>query len=251
MRTERLLQLLQILRQHRHPVSGQFLAEALNVSIRTLYRDIATLQAQGAQIEGEPGIGYVLKPGFFLPPLMLKEQEVAALMLGMRWVSTFADQPLAAAAQEALAKVTAVLPSDVMPGANEVPLRVGPPVKLQDEDLSLLRKAIQLERQLAITYQDQSGQSTNRVIWPFAIGYFQDGRILAAWCESRQDFRHFRTDRIRQAMLLDQRYPKRRHDLFREWQAQQLAPPQRSERKMSRMTRNETTLLNGALNKEK
>ncbi|QUJ69632.1 YafY family transcriptional regulator (plasmid) [Photobacterium sp. GJ3] len=232
MRTERLLQLLQILRQHRHPVSGQFLSEALNVSIRTLYRDIATLQAQGAQIEGEPGIGYVLKPGFFLPPLMLKEQEVAALMLGMRWVSTFADQPLAVAAQEALAKVTAVLPPDVMPGANEVPLRVGPPVKTRDEDLSLLRKAIQLERQLAIAYQDQSGQPTNRVIWPFAIGYFQDGRILAAWCESRQDFRHFRTDRIRQAMLLDQRYLRRRHDLFREWQAQQLVPTKRSERKM-------------------
>ncbi len=101
-RTERLLTLLQILRRYRKPVSGQKLADELNISIRTLYRDIVTLQLQGADIEGEPGVGYILRPGFFLPPLMFSQTEMEALMLGILWVSTFADRPLAKAASEAL-----------------------------------------------------------------------------------------------------------------------------------------------------
>ncbi|MDO6581588.1 YafY family protein [Photobacterium sp. 2_MG-2023] len=222
MRTERLLQLLQILRQHRQPVSGQRLADELNISIRTLYRDIATLQAQGAQIDGEPGMGYVLKPGFFLPPLMLTEAEISAIMLGVRWVSAFGDVPMASAADSALAKVTAVLPADLVQGANEVPLRVGSPAELATEDLTLFRKAIRLERKLAIRYRAADGKESNRVIWPFAIGYFAQGRILAAWCEQRQDFRHFRTEWVADALMMDQRYPRRRHALFREWRGKEL-----------------------------
>ncbi|MBD8514630.1 YafY family transcriptional regulator [Photobacterium sp. CAU 1568] len=222
MRTERLLQLLQILRQHRLPVSGQRLADELNISIRTLYRDIATLQAQGAQIDGEPGMGYVLNPGFFLPPLMLTEDEISAIMLGVRWVSAFGDVPMASAADSALAKVTAVLPADLVQGANEVPLRVGPPGELATEDLTLFRKAIRRERKLAIRYRAADGQESSRVIWPFAIGYFAQGRILAAWCEQRQDFRHFRTEWVVDPMMMDQAYPRRRHVLFREWREKEL-----------------------------
>ncbi|MCG2839101.1 YafY family transcriptional regulator [Photobacterium sp. WH77] len=222
MRTERLLQLLQILRQHRQPVSGQRLADELNISIRTLYRDIATLQAQGAQIDGEPGMGYVLKPGFFLPPLMLTEAEISAIMLGVRWVSAFGDVPMASAADSALAKVTAVLPADLVQGANEVPLRVGSPAELATEDLTLFRKAIRLERKLAIRYRAADGKESTRVIWPFAIGYFAQGRVLAAWCELRQDFRHFRTEWVADALMMDQAYPRRRHALFREWREKEL-----------------------------
>lgn len=106
-RAERLLDLMQVLRRHRGPVSGRHLAQETGVSLRTLYRDIASLQAQGAAIEGEPGLGYVLRPGFTLPPLMFREEEIEALVLGMRWVAARGDDPLAAAAGDALAKIAA------------------------------------------------------------------------------------------------------------------------------------------------
>jgi predicted DNA-binding transcriptional regulator YafY len=224
MRTTRLLDLLQALRRRRAAVSAQVLAEELDVSLRTLYRDIATLRAQGAEILGEPGIGYILRPSFFLPPLMLSEPETEALMLGMRWVSTFADKSLAQAASDALAKIEAVLPTSVKQLAGAVPLRVGaaPSQRFAAEDLAHLRAAIRAERKLAIVYRDERARHSRRVIWPFALGYFSDGRILVGWCESKNDYRHFRTDRVVEAHTLDVRYPRRRAQLFREWQKRQL-----------------------------
>src|SRR5215472_5836791 len=114
-RAERLLDLMQALRLRRRPVAGQALAAELGVSLRTLYRDIAALQAQGAWIEGEAGLGYVLRPGFMLPPLMFSEDEIAALVLGSRWVAERGDAELALAARHALAKIAAVLPADLRP----------------------------------------------------------------------------------------------------------------------------------------
>ncbi|HNB45871.1 MAG TPA: HTH domain-containing protein, partial [Burkholderiaceae bacterium] len=111
-RAERLLSLLELLRRHRRPVSGAALAESLGISLRTLYRDIASLQAQGAAIDGAPGFGYVLQPGFMLPPLMFTPDEVEALVLGSRWVAERADPRLGGAARQALAKVAAVLPAE-------------------------------------------------------------------------------------------------------------------------------------------
>src|SRR5262245_1296955 len=113
-RTERLLELLQVLRRHRAPVSGASLAADLNISIRTLYRDIATLQGQGAEIEGEPGLGYVLRPGFMLPPLMFSIDEIEALIVGGQWVGRQKDDPrLSKAAGNALTKIAAVLPDEL------------------------------------------------------------------------------------------------------------------------------------------
>src|SRR6478672_2616585 len=109
-RTSRLLDLLELLRRHRSPVRGPALADQLGISIRTLYRDIATLQAQGADIQGEPGLGYVLRPGFMLPPLMFTREEIEALVLGSRWVAIRGDARLGAAADNAVAKIRAVLP---------------------------------------------------------------------------------------------------------------------------------------------
>jgi predicted DNA-binding transcriptional regulator YafY len=109
------------LRRHRHPVSGAELAQRLGVSLRTLYRDIATLQAQGARIEGEAGLGYVLRPGFTLPPLMFTEDEIEALVLGMRWVADRADEHLADAARQALHRIAAVLPQDLRYTLKAVP----------------------------------------------------------------------------------------------------------------------------------
>lgn len=222
-RTERLLQLLQILRRHRLPVSGARLAAELGISLRTLYRDIATLQHQGAHIDGEPGVGYVLKPGFMLPPLMFAQSEMEALMLGMRWVATYADRPLALAAIDAQAKIEAVLPREMREGLGAVSLRVGPPgpAHLAAENLSTLREAIRRERKLDIVYASAAGEESRRTVWPFALGYFTHMRILAAWCEMRGEFRHFRTDRLLAVTVLPEPSPRRRRDLLRAWLALQ------------------------------
>ncbi len=221
-RTERLLNLLQVLRSHRYPVNGQRLAERLNVSIRTLYRDIATLQSQGAEITGEPGVGYVLKAGYFIPPLMFSQAEVEALMLGMLWVSNFGDRPLSKAAVSALSKIREVLPEKVKGGVSHVSLRVGPPQasKLEQEDLSLLREVIRLEQKLKIVYKSKR-TSEELVVWPIAIGYFSDGRILVGWCQKQRNFRHFHTLGIESMIPLDEKLPVKRETLFYKWQSEQ------------------------------
>ncbi len=220
-RSERLLTLLQALRRHRRPVSGRALAEELGVSLRTLYRDVATLQAQGADIEGEAGIGYVLKPGFMLPPLMFSQEEIEALVLGMRFVARRADGPLSDAATNALAKIAAVLPADLTGEIDSGSLIVGPsqPSIPDGVELALLRRAIRMERRLAIRYRDREAAASERVIWPFALAFFDETRVLAAWCEMRQGYRHFRADRIERAEMLDSRYPRRRAALLKEWRA--------------------------------
>ncbi|MBB4183537.1 putative DNA-binding transcriptional regulator YafY [Sinorhizobium terangae] len=225
-RSERLFDLLQVLRRYRQPVSGQRLAEETGVSLRTLYRDIASLQAQGAHIEGEPGLGYVLKPGFLLPPMMFSEEEVEALVLGSRWVAKRGDSRLAIAAADALAKIASVLPPDMRESLDASPLLVGPRAPIAEGfDLALLRKAIRSERKLDISYVDNEGSESRRTVWPFALGFFEQVRVLVAWCELRQDFRHFRTDRIHGALVRDQRYPRRRQALIKNWRAAQQAAP--------------------------
>lgn len=226
-RAERLLDLIQILRRHRHPVSGRALANELGVSLRTLYRDIVTLQAQGARIDGEPGLGYVLRPGFMLPPLMFSEEEIEALVLGSRWVADRGDSRLGAAARDALAKIAAVLPADLRDELDASTLLVGPgaPIAAGDAELASIRQAIRAERKLDITYRDVQDAETKRLIWPFAVGFFDRARVVVAWCELRQDFRHFRTDRIAAIAATDIRYPKRRQALLKEWrQAEGIRP---------------------------
>lgn len=222
-RSERLLDLLQALRRHRRPVSGRRLAEELGVSIRTLYRDIASLQAQGAEIEGEPGVGYVLRPGFMLPPLMFSEDEIEALVLGSRWVADRADDPLASAARDALAKIAAVLPPDLRAGLEASALLIGPGATRPPEvvDLAAIRKAIRSERKIEIDYRTDAGVHTRRTVWPFALGFFDSVRIVLAWCELRQAIRSFRTDRIAELTVTESRYPRRRQALLAEWRERQ------------------------------
>ncbi len=222
-RSERLLDLIQELRRHRRPVAGATLAEDLGISLRTLYRDIATLKAQGADIEGEPGLGYVLKPGFLLPPLMFAEEEIEALVLGMRFVAARADAPLQRAAQHVLAKIAGVLPEDLRAGIDTSTLLVGPTGPPADRiDLAAIRTAIRTERRLLISYADADGATSERAVWPFAIGFFDKVRVLVAWCELRSDFRHFRTDRIAAATVTDTRYPRRRAAMLKAWRAQEV-----------------------------
>jgi predicted DNA-binding transcriptional regulator YafY len=222
-RAQRLLDLIQILRRHRRPVAGAALAREMGVSLRTLYRDIAALQAQGADIAGEAGLGYLLRPGFMLPPLMFNIEEIEALALGSRWVAARADSPLAGAARNALAKIGAVLPPDLSDLMDSSALLVGPGERIAagDAQLPAIRQAIRAERKLSLGYVDGAGKQTRRMIWPFALAFFDRARVVVAWCETREAFRHFRTDRISAIEPVATRYPRRRQALIKEWRQAQ------------------------------
>lgn len=228
-RSERLLDLIQALRRHRRPVAGRALANELGVSIRTLYRDIATLQGQGADIQGEPGLGYVLKPGFMLPPLMFSEDEIEAITLGVAWVSRRADARLGQAAGNAAAKIGAVLPEDLRREMETSSLMIGPgePVYGGDIDLAAVRDAIRRERKLRIEYRDRDNVATVRTVWPFLLAFFDRMRMIVAWCELRQGYRHFRADRIVSMEVTGERNGRRRLAMAKEWREQEMfrAPP--------------------------
>lgn len=225
-RASRLLDLLQAFRRYKRPVSGAVLAEELGVSLRTIYRDIESLKAQGAAIDGEAGVGFVLKPGFMLPPLMFSEDEIEALVLGSQWVAQRADQPLGAAARNALAKIGAVLPPDLRAGLDDSALLVGPgaPLSAGESELPRIRDAIRRQRKLTIAYADVNGANSERVIWPIALAFFDRTRVIVAWCELRNDFRHFRADRVVRLTIESEAYPQRRPALMKQWRIQQGIP---------------------------
>jgi predicted DNA-binding transcriptional regulator YafY len=217
-RSDRLLELIQFLRTRRRPVGGAQLADEFGVSLRTIYRDIQTLIARGAPIEGEAGVGYVLRPGFTLPPLMFSRDEIEAMVLGSQMVARSADTALTKAAHNALAKIAAVLPASSGDAAHASGVLAGP-IKspVESVDLAPIRTAIRMERKVCITYGDESGVQTERRIWPFLLTYCATVRLLSAWCELRNGYRQFRTDRIVAFGEAGERYPRRRHDLVREW----------------------------------
>ncbi len=227
-RTERLLALIQALRRHRRPVSGRELADEVSVSLRTIYRDIQTLIGQGVRITGERGVGYIMRPGFLLPPLMFRDEEIEALILGSRWVAQQPDEALARAAQDAVAKIMAVLPDNLkerMEYAGLFPVAADD--RAQDVvEAAVLREAIRRERKLRIVYRDGQGNETTRVVWPLALAFFERIRMLVAWCEMRTAFRHFRTDRIISAVISSEHLPRRRRLLLREWRSLEGIPDQ-------------------------
>ena len=217
-RSQRLLELIQVLRRHRQPVSGQALADELSVSLRTVYRDIQTLIGQGATIDGEAGLGFVLRPGFVLPPLMFSDEELEALVLGLRWVAQRTDASFEHAAMNALAKIAAVLPDDLRNNVEGIGL-IAVPSRDADarHDLAPIRAAIRSEQMVVLDYADVKGEHTRRTVWPIALAFFESSRVLAAWCELRHDFRHFRIDRIVALHETGQRYPQRRRVLMKQW----------------------------------
>lgn len=222
-RTARLLQLLETLRECRSPSPGAHLAGQLGISLRTLYRDIATLREQGAAIEGEPGLGYVLRPGFTLPPLMFGPDELEALVLGARWVASQTSDPaLAHAANHALQRIGAVLPPERRIDVETSGLLVAESGDnlLPAPWLPTLRGAIRQEHILLMDYRDAEDTVTQRRIWPFGIAFFTHARLIMAWCELRQDFRHFRADRVLKLTDTGLRYPARRPTLLRRWSEQ-------------------------------
>ncbi len=222
-RARRLLALLQELRGRRRPATADALAAALGVSVRTLYRDINVLRAQGARIEGEAGLGYVLRPGFHLPPLMFTPDEIEAVLIGVSWVARRQDLAMEAAARSALAKIEAVAPDDVRRMLDRSGLLVGAidPGAGMTIDPQAIRNALRKERKLALAYADAAATATERTVWPVALAIYESTQVLAAWCELRQDFRHFRLDRIRRVDVLDVRPPERRSALYKAWRARE------------------------------
>lgn len=225
-RAARLLDLIQLFRSHRYPVSAAILARKMGVSLRTLYRDIRTLQAQGAEIKGEAGVGYVLRPGFLLPPLMFSPEEMEALVLGSRWVASRADDRLGLAAKMALAKISAVLPAPASHDVESTGLVVGPSenAAVERNTFTAMRHAIRTELVAVFRYRDGSGTPSRRTVWPIALAFFDHVQILVAWCVRRRSFRHFRTDRISHFAMSDQRYARRRRLLLQEWRNQNGVP---------------------------
>ncbi|EOL9014138.1 helix-turn-helix transcriptional regulator [Cronobacter malonaticus] len=217
-RTQRLLELLQLLRSHRYPVTAATLAERLDVSVRSIYRDIETLKMQGVEIEGSAGIGYILQSDYHLPPLMFDAHEVDALMLGLHWVMRHTDPQLEAAARNAVAKIHAILPENLAQHIRYPSLMVPPPGN--DSSLRFLadiRQAIHQHRKLELVYTDKDGAASSRLVWPIALGFFDAVRMLACWCELRQAFRHFRIDRMQRVTVSEQSCPQSRYKLLKEW----------------------------------
>jgi predicted DNA-binding transcriptional regulator YafY len=220
-RSQRLLALLQALRRRRRPVTACDLARELSVSVRTIYRDIATLVEQGAPIDGEAGLGYLMRPGFLLPPLMFQDDEVEALVLGARWVAQQPDTALARAAHDAVAKIEAVLPPVLRARLADAALFAVPRASVAADlvDLGRLRAAIREQRKLRLTYRDRDGRETERLVWPLALAFHEQVRVLVAWCELRCGFRHFRTDRITTLLVSSEPVPRPRAALLEEWRA--------------------------------
>jgi predicted DNA-binding transcriptional regulator YafY len=220
-KTERLFSVMDALRRHRRPVTASQLAEEQSVSVRTLYRDIQTLIGLGAPIDGEAGVGYMLRPGFFLPPLMFSADELEALVLGARWVQGRPDEGLAGAAKNALAKIATASPDDLRDRISNTGLW---PVRTNWTDaggaqlLGTLREAIRDEKVLKIGYADEQGRTTERAVWPITLAFYEEKQILAGWCTMREDFRNFRTDRIVAAEPVEGRFGRRRAVLVREWE---------------------------------
>lgn len=209
-RADRLFRLIDLLRGRRLAVTAATLAETLEVSPRTIYRDIADLIGSGVPISGEAGIGYLLDTAYELPPVMFSRDEVQALITGLRMVRAFTDPGLALAASRAQDKLVAVLDDTAKRAVEAQPYRV--PILARDEPLRIvhgeLRHAIEEGAKVALHYSDAEGAITTRIVWPFGIIGWQGRWTLLAWCEMRRDYRNFRLDRIQRHVDIGEFIPK-------------------------------------------
>ena len=219
-RADRLFQIIQILRRSHRPVTAAALAGELEVSKRTVYRDVADLIGQRVPIEGEAGLGYLLAPGFDMPPLMLTPDEIEAVVLGAQLVARLSDPLLANAARDVVAKIASIVPEHLRPFIAEPSVAAKPADDPPTNDIEMqsLRSAIRAGLKLRLRYRTETGDVTERTVWPVVLGYAETHSLLIAWCELRGDFRHFRIDRILCAKVSDEPYLARRSDLRRRWE---------------------------------
>ena len=204
---DRLFQIVQLIRGRRLTTAA-FLAARLEVTVRTVYRDVAQLQRQGVPIQGEAGVGYRLGAGFELPPLMFSQEEAKALVAAARLAQSWLDPALARETGMALSKILSVLPSDVRAAAEATalfaPLSRGDAVPGQT--LQTVREAVQARRKLRLAYRDLAEGVSERVVRPLGCFYWGKVWTLSAWCELREDFRGFRIDRIEAVQTLETRF---------------------------------------------
>jgi predicted DNA-binding transcriptional regulator YafY len=206
-RADRLFHIVQLIRGRRL-TTATYLAERLEVSERTVYRDVAALQAQGVPIDGEAGVGYRLGAGFDLPPLMFSQDEARALVAAVRIAQTWLDPLLASSAEAALGRVMSVLPSSTRAAAESLIVMAPPvgPEPGEQHKLQVLREAAQNRCKVQLQYRDAAERVSSRVLRPLGCFYWGKVWTLAAWCESRNDFRNFRIDRIEALTLLEARF---------------------------------------------
>lgn len=206
-KSERLLQLLVLLRSKRRASTAGELAARLQVSERTIYRDIQSLMLTGVDIQGEPGVGYMLQPGSEVPPLMFSEKELEALVLGIRLVKGWGDDDLIAAAENAQSKIQAVLPERTLHiHENKLTKYLVPDYKRRErvQHSELLRAAIDSNKVVEIAYGDVSQKTSTRKINPLGLLFWGETWTVVAWCQLRDDYRLFRLDRIKKADLLNE-----------------------------------------------
>ena len=208
-KAERLFQILTLMRGRRTAITGQQLGEALEVSTRTIYRDINALICSGVPIDGETGIGYFLRPGYHLPPLMFDAQESLALLLGTKMVKAWTDPKLGLAAETAAAKILSVLPEELLMRSENTPYSIptlGRNIRIRVTH-GVLRDACESRHKLIIHYTNAESILSQRCIWPLGLVFWGEKWTLIAWCETRNDYRHFRIDRIKEINELDDTYP--------------------------------------------
>ena len=225
-RSDRMFEIIQMLRSADKPLTAETMAGSLEVTKRTVYRDIAALQAMRVPIEGEAGVGYIMRPGFDVPPLMFTSEEIEAMVVGLSLLRRTGDTGLQAAAERVGRKISDVLPDDTERGLDQRPLYASGwnAIPTAQVDLRLLRRAIRDGETLRITYRDGQTETTERTIKPLAVIYYIEAVLLTAWCELRQDFRHFRIDRIADCAPTGQRFQGEGDRLRAEWRKRHRLP---------------------------
>ncbi|QEM67512.1 YafY family transcriptional regulator [Geobacter sp. FeAm09] len=207
-KAERLFQLVLLLRSRRTAMTGEAIAEAMGVSLRTVYRDVQALVLSGVPVEGEPGVGYLIRPANHLPPLIFTPDELQALMVGSRMAQAFTDQDLAQAARSAELKIRSILTEPLQRHAERQPYRI--PILESGDGLrrvhGTLRRACEERQKIRVAYRDERERKSERIIWPLGLVGWSSCWTLLAWCELRRDYRNFRFDRIEALDLLEERF---------------------------------------------
>jgi predicted DNA-binding transcriptional regulator YafY len=218
-KASRLFEIIQILRLARRPTTAAQIAQSLEVAPRSIYRDIAALQAMRVPIEGGRGVGYILRPGFDLPPLMFSIEETEAIVLAIALLERTGDAELKQAAKRVSRKIAAAMPAPLRQTLSANALHAWGTVAASPEgiDLALVRRAIREERKLQIDYRDELGRATRRTIRPLALIYYAQTANIVALCEPRQALRKFRTDRVVEGVPVDEHFHGEGDNLRREW----------------------------------
>ncbi|MEE1611986.1 helix-turn-helix transcriptional regulator [Microvirga sp. CF3016] len=215
----RLFEIIQILRRSETPVTAADIARSLNVTPRSIYRDIAALQAMRVPIQGGRGIGYILRSGFDLPPLMFSIEETEAIVLALALLERTGDVALKTSAKRVSQKIAAAVPSPLRQVLAANTLHAWGTVAQAPSgiDLAVVRAAIRAERKIQIHYRDEQGRRTSRTIRPIALIYYSEAANIVAWCELRQDLRHFRAERVEGAVQTGEFFKGEGDELRRRW----------------------------------